>query len=36
MQERTELAESDEGEFIMEDLIPDDEVVVTLSHQGVM
>lgn len=31
---RTELVDADEGEFYMEDLIPDDEVVVTLSHQG--
>lgn len=31
---RTELVAADEGEFFMEDLIPDDEVVVTLSYQG--
>lgn len=31
---RTELMAADESEFFMEDLIPDDEVVVTLSHQG--
>lgn len=31
---RTELAAADEGEFFMEDLIPDEDVVVTLSHQG--
>lgn len=31
---RTEIAESAEGEVLMEDLIPDEEVVVTLSHEG--
>ena len=31
---RTELVAADEGEFFMEDLIPDDDVVVTLSYQG--
>ena len=31
---RTEIAETDEGEVLIEDLIPDEEVVVTLSHEG--
>ena len=31
---RTEIAEGTEGEMLMEDLIPDEEVVVTLSHEG--
>jgi DNA gyrase subunit A len=31
---RTEINESAEGEVLMEDLIPDEEVVVTLSHEG--
>lgn len=31
---RTEIVASAEGEVLMEDLIPDDEVVVTLSHEG--
>ncbi len=31
---RTEIVESAEGEVLMEDLIPDEEVVVTLSHEG--
>ena len=31
---RTEIIASDEGEVLMEDLIPDEEVVVTLSHEG--
>jgi DNA gyrase subunit A len=31
---RTELAETEEGEVLIEDLIPDEEVVVTLSHEG--
>lgn len=31
---RTEITDTDEGEVFMEDLIPDEEVVVTLSHEG--
>ncbi len=31
---RTEIEENAEGEMLMEDLIPDEEVVVTLSHEG--
>ncbi len=31
---RTQIIESDEGEMFIEDLIPDEEVVVTLSHEG--
>lgn len=31
---RTELIDQDEGEVAIEDLIPDEEVVVTLSHEG--
>jgi DNA gyrase subunit A len=31
---RTQIVESDDGEVFMEDLIPDEEVVVTLSHEG--
>lgn len=31
---RTEIAETEEGEVLIEDLIPDEEVVVTLSHEG--
>jgi DNA gyrase subunit A len=31
---RTEIVDSDEGEVFIEDLIPDEEVVVTLSHEG--
>lgn len=31
---RTEIIASAEGEVLMEDLIPDEEVVVTLSHEG--
>lgn len=31
---RTEILASGEGEMLMEDLIPDEEVVVTLSHEG--
>lgn len=31
---RTEITDSDEGEVYIEDLIPDEEVVVTLSHEG--
>ncbi len=31
---RTEIVEGAEGEMLMEDLIPDEEVVVTLSHEG--
>jgi DNA gyrase subunit A len=31
---RTEITASEEGELLMEDLIPDEEVVVTLSHEG--
>jgi len=31
---RTEIIETDEGEVFIEDLIPDEEVVVTLSHDG--
>ncbi|EKD70788.1 MAG: hypothetical protein ACD_46C00397G0005 [uncultured bacterium] len=31
---RTEIIETDEGEVLIEDLIPDEEVVVTLSHEG--
>ena len=31
---RTEIVEGVEGEMLMEDLIPDEEVVVTLSHEG--
>lgn len=33
-QRRTQIIESAEGEVLMEDLIPDEEVVVTLSHDG--
>lgn len=31
---RTEIIATEEGEVFIEDLIPDEEVVVTLSHQG--
>jgi DNA gyrase subunit A len=31
---RTQIVESDDGEMLMEDLIPDEEVVVTMSHEG--
>lgn len=31
---RTEITDTDEGEVFIEDLIPDEEVVVTLSHEG--
>jgi len=31
---RTEILETEEGVVLMEDLIPDEEVVVTLSHEG--
>lgn len=31
---RTEILETAEGDMLMEDLIPDEEVVVTLSHAG--
>jgi len=31
---RTELVATEEGEVLIEDLIPDEEVVVTLSHEG--
>jgi len=31
---RTQIVESDDGEMFMEDLIPDEDVVVTLSHEG--
>ncbi|HLB41575.1 MAG TPA: DNA gyrase subunit A [Gammaproteobacteria bacterium] len=31
---RTEIIECEEGELLIEDLIPDEEVVVTLSHEG--
>ncbi len=31
---RTEIVEVDEGEVLIEDLIPDEKVVVTLSHEG--
>jgi DNA gyrase subunit A len=31
---RTEMVESEEGEVLIEDLIPNEEVVVTLSHEG--
>lgn len=31
---RTVIVDADDGEVIMEDLIPDEEVVVTLSHAG--
>ncbi len=31
---KTEIIETEEGDFVMEDLIPDEEVVVTLSHEG--
>lgn len=31
---RTEIVKTDEGEVFIEDLIPDEEVVVTLSHAG--
>lgn len=31
---RTEIVAAEEGEVLMEDLIPDEEVVVTLSHEG--
>ncbi len=31
---RTQIVDSDEGEVFIEDLIPDEEVVVTLSHEG--
>lgn len=31
---RTEIVSADEGEVLIEDLIPDEEVVVTLSHEG--
>ena len=31
---RTEMIATEEGDVLIEDLIPDEEVVVTLSHQG--
>lgn len=31
---RTQITDTDEGEVFIEDLIPDEEVVVTLSHEG--
>lgn len=31
---RTQIMATDEGEVVIEDLIPDEEVVVTLSHEG--
>jgi DNA gyrase subunit A len=31
---RTQIVATDEGEVLIEDLIPDEEVVVTLSHEG--
>lgn len=31
---RTEILATEEGEVLIEDLIPDEEVVVTLSHEG--
>ena len=31
---RTEMIATEEGDVVIEDLIPDEEVVVTLSHQG--
>lgn len=31
---RTEIVATEEGEVVIEDLIPDEEVVVTLSHEG--
>ncbi len=31
---RTEITATEEGEVLIEDLIPDEEVVVTLSHEG--
>jgi DNA gyrase subunit A len=31
---RTEIVDSDEGDVVIEDLIPDEAVVVTLSHEG--
>ena len=31
---RTEIIETEEGAVLIEDLIPDEEVVVTLSHEG--
>ncbi len=31
---KTEIAATEEGDVLMEDLIPDEEVVVTLSHAG--
>ncbi|MBX3709281.1 MAG: DNA gyrase subunit A [Gammaproteobacteria bacterium] len=31
---RTEIAATEEGDVLIEDLIPDEEVVVTLSHEG--
>jgi DNA gyrase subunit A len=31
---RTEIAATEEGEVLIEDLIPNEEVVVTLSHEG--
>ncbi len=34
MQRRTEIIATEEGEVLIEDLIPDEEVVVTLSHEG--
>ncbi|MBV9575666.1 MAG: DNA gyrase subunit A, partial [Gammaproteobacteria bacterium] len=33
-QRRTEILATEEGEVLIEDLIPDEEVVVTLSHEG--
>lgn len=33
-QRRTEIIETDEGDVVIEQLIPDEEVVVTLSHEG--
>jgi len=33
-QRRTEIAATEEGDVLIEDLIPDEEVVVTLSHEG--
>jgi DNA gyrase subunit A len=31
---RTEIIQDDESEVLLEDLIPDEEVIVTLSHEG--
>lgn len=33
-QRRTKIIETEDAEVVMEDLIPDEEVVVTLSHEG--